>query len=758
MKQSQARHFLTGNEAAAEAARAIHFHFMGYYPITPSTEIATLLDRMKAKGEIDTVLLPADGEHGAAGACFGAATGGARVLNATSANGFLYSMEQLPVQAGTRLPMVLNLVTRSVSGPLDIRCDHSDLAYALQTGWIILLAATPQAVYDMNILAVKLGEHPDVRLPVIVASDGFFTSHHRQEVEIFEDVENVRSWLGKRLDPVTTLDPRHPVTFGPYMNDPDLINNKFQLHRAHEAALRVFALLSAEYAELCGRHYPALESYQMEGATTGLFLLNSAAETAKDAIETARAAGKSVGLIKPNLLRPFPFEELKQATHPLESIIIGERSDTPGSPGGPISHEVRSAILADRHGHLGQIAAVSRVFGLGGKDFTVEDALKLIDEGLLAAREPTKVPAFGFFGTELGARDALPPEVLPPLSREETSIRLTQVREVEGKGGSKRMCVEVADPAQLTRRPKRIAPGHGACPGCGIFSALDQFFKGIEGDVVVLYHTGCAMVVTTDYPFSAHRVTYLHNLFQNGAPTLAGLVEAFHERKRRGEIAVSEDITFVMVTGDGGMDIGLGPTLGTAFRNHRMILVEYDNQGYMNTGGQLSYSTPMGHETVTSHAGPKSHGKSFHHRDTAQLMAAAGVPYVFTAIESLGTDLVGKAAKAQWYARNEGFAFGKLLISCPLNWKSEERLGREVLQKAVDSCFFPLYEVERGLTELSANPEAQGKKVPVAEWLGLMGKTKHLLQPAHAETLSAIQAEVDRRWEQLKAKAEHPLL
>lgn len=314
------------------------------------------------------------------------------------------------------------------------------------------------------------------------------------------------------------------------------------------------------------------------------------------------------------------------------------------------------------------------------------------------------------------------------------------------------------DPDELTRRPKRIAPGHGACPGCGIFSALDQFFKGIEGDVVVLYHTGCAMVVTTDFPFSAHRITYIHNLFQNGAPTLSGLVEAFHEKQRRGEIPSSEDITFVMITGDGGMDIGLGPTLGTAFRNHKMIILEYDNQGYMNTGGQLSYATPLGHATVTSHVGPKSYGKAFHHRDTLQLMAAAGVPYVFSAVESETTDLVGKAAKAQWYARHQGLAFGKLLTTCPLNWKSEERQGMNVLKQAVDSCFFPLYEIENGLTHLTYDPEAEGKKVPVEKWLEMMGKTRHLVKPENREVLERIQREVDRRWAQIKAKSEHPLL
>lgn len=743
--------FLTGNETAAEAARFIDFHFMGYYPITPSTEIAQLLDVMKTKGEISTVMLPADGEHGAAGACFGASTGGGRVLNATSANGLLYSLEQLPVQAGSRMPMVLNLVTRSISGPLDIRCDHSDLMFALQTGWIILLASHPQAVYDLNILAVKLGEHPDVRLPVIVASDGFFTSHQRQSVQVFKNKSDVQTFLGKRLNPVTSLDPRNPVTFGPYMNDPDLINNKYQLHVAHDAAAKVFADLAKEFEVLTGRHYPALESYQCEDAESALFILNSAAETSKDAVDRARHDGKKVGLIKPNILRPFPFEQLKAVTHKMRSIVIAERSDTPGSMGGPISHEVRSALLADHHC---DINAISRVFGLGGRDFRESDAYNLLEVGLSAIISPSSVPSFGFIGTAEGARETLPPKVMPALSKDDVSPGY--ISTTIGRDG--RPEIHVKDIALLATKPKRIAPGHGACPGCGIFSGLDQFFKGLEGDVVVLYHTGCAMVVTTDYPFSAHRVSYLHNLFQNGAPTLSGLVEMFHERKRRGEIESGEEITFVMITGDGGMDIGMGPTIGTALRNHRMIILEYDNQGYMNTGGQMSYTTPMGRSTSTSHSGGKFIGKSFHHKDTAAIMAATGIPYVFTAIEGYGDDLIKKAAKAQWYAKNRGMTFGKILVACPLNWGSEERYGQSILQAAVDTCFFPLFEIEDGITKLNHDPEALGRKQAVGQWLKMLGKSKHLLSPDHADALVAFQTEIDRRWARLKALSEHPLL
>ena len=157
--------FESGNEMAAYAAKQINYHVMGYYPITPSTQIAESLDQMKADGLHDIALMPAEGEHSAAGICFGAAAGGGRGFNATSANGLLYALEQLPVQSGSRLPMVLNIACRTVSGPLSIKGDHSDLMYTLNTGWIILFAHSPQQVYDCNLCALKLSEQ--LHLPVI---------------------------------------------------------------------------------------------------------------------------------------------------------------------------------------------------------------------------------------------------------------------------------------------------------------------------------------------------------------------------------------------------------------------------------------------------------------------------------------------------------------------------------------------------------------------------------------------------------------
>lgn len=272
----------------------------------------------------------------------------------------------------------------------------------------------------------------------------------------------------------------------------------------------------------------------------------------------------------------------------------------------------------------------------------------------------------------------------------------------------------------------------------------------------MLFQTGCAYVVTASYPYSSHKQTFVHNLFQNGAATLAGMVDAFYELKRRGEIQVADDVTFVMVSGDGGMDIGMGATVGAALRNHKMIILEYDNEGYMNTGSQLSYSTPVGHMTSTSGVGVAQKGKKGHHKDTAQILAACNIPYVFTGAESNPQDLLQKAAKAQWYANNTGTAYGKILCACPLNWKTPDDQGNELVRAAVDSCFFPLYEIEQGITRITYNPEDKGKRIPAVDWLKRMGKTKHLVKDA--ELLQDFEKEIERRWSRLKLRHEHELL
>ncbi|MEK7764725.1 MAG: thiamine pyrophosphate-dependent enzyme [bacterium] len=742
---AQTTKFLSGNEAAALAARDVGYHVMGYFPITPSTEVAENLARMQANGEHRIRMIPADGEHGAAGICYGAALGGGRVLNATSSQGLLYSLEQLPVQSGTRVPMVLNVAARAVSGPLDIRGDHSDIYFALNTGWIVLAARDPQDVYDLNLAAVRIGEDPAVRLPVLVAYDGFFTSHQKRRILVPTDRAAVAKFLGAAPSDVTALNPRQPTTFGPYMNDPDLINNKMQLSLAFEEARRVIPEVLAGLARITGRSIPVVDAYRMEDAEVALVLLNSAAETAKDAVDRLRAKGRKVGVVSPNVLRPFPGDEMRRLLGRVKAVLIGDRADSYGAAGGNLALEIRAAL----QGLPGnRTLALSRIYGLGGRDFYTADAEAFFAEALEAVRRKKVLVPFAYYGAEKGDPTKAPPRGLPALSAEEVTRGMAVVAPDADTG---RLRVELKPLWEMTAVPSRVAPGHGACPGCGIFPVLHQIYRVLEGDLVVLFQTGCAMVVTTGYPTTAHRVTYVHNLFQNGAATLSGLVEMYHERMERGEVPRSTDLTFLMVTGDGGMDIGMGAALGAAHRNHRMIILEYDNQGYMNTGAQLSYATPLGHRTSTSEVGSQLSGKLFHHKDTAQIFASCHLPFVFTASEGYPEDLMRKAAKAQWYAKREGLVYGKVLSFCPLNWRTADDAAQPVLQAAADSCFFPLYEVEHGKTTITYDPEAMGRRRPVGDWLKLMGKTRHLLAPANAPLLASIERETERRWRRLKA-------
>ncbi len=740
-KAEQKLLFESGNELAAYAAKQINYHVMGYYPITPSTQIAEFLDQMGADGEHNIAMIPAEGEHSAAGICYGASVGGSRVFNATSANGLLYALEQLPVQSGTRLPMILNVACRTVSGPLSIKGDHSDIMYALNTGWIILFAESPQEVYDCNICALKIAEK--LRLPAIVAFDGFFTSHQKRNCYVFADDEDVKTFIGPGIDCTRIFDSKNPVTIGSYMNEPDILNNKYQLHLAMEDAKKLIPEIFSEYENLCGRRLNTVKTHRTEDADVLMFVLGSSYLTAKAAVDKLRQNGKKVGVFTLGVLRPFPDEAIARICANAKRIIILDRQDSYGAGGGNMSLEIRAALQK----HKITANVLSRVYGLGGRDFYEKDAVDLFN---LCYEKTTK--DFDYIGIYPGEENFHIKPYFEPITEEDSKLGLTEVNEEDGKvkikGGRVR---------ETTIMPKRLAPGHGACPGCGIPVNINLLLRGIEGNVILLFQTGCGMVVTTGYPKTSFRIPYVHNLFQNGAATLSGLSKMYHKKQERGELP-DGDITFIMISGDGGLDIGMGSALATALRGDPLIIFEYDNGGYMNTGYQLSYSTPKGAKSSTSHPGEKSYGKDFFNKDMPQIMASTGMPYVATVAESDPTDFIKKAAKAQFYAQNYGTAYIKCLSACPLNWGDKPATERQVIATAVNCCYFPLYEVEQGCTIISYNPEKSNKKLHVTEWLKMMGRTKHLCADKYKEVTDSIQKEIDKRWERLKIKSEIPEL
>jgi len=721
----QLMEYSSGNEMAAIAIKQIGYDLMGYYPITPSTQIAENLDIMRANGHTDMIMIAAEGEHSAAGICYGAAVAGGRVVNATSANGLLYALEQFPVQSGTRYPMVMNVACRTVSGPLSIKGDHSDIMYMLNSGWIILFAVTPQQVYDFNIIGLKLAEK--VRLPVVVAYDGFFTSHQKGRCYRFEKDEDVRSFIGEKMEPYPFLDLNNPITVGSYMNEPDLINNRYQLHLAMEEAKKVLDELFNEYGKISERKYSKVSGEFCEDADSILVLLGSSYDTAIEAVEEMRTAGKKVGVATINVLRPFPSEDIIDLIKGAKNIIIADRQDSYGADGGNISLEIRANL--QRFGINARVKSI--VYGLGGKDFFKEDAKKMIEIG-----EDEVTPEFSYYGITKGNANKLNDKpFFAPIKIEDVKL------------GTDRPNLNA-----VTAMPNRIAPGHGACPGCGIPVNLNLLLKGIQDPVVFLFQTGCAMIVTTAYPKTSFKVPYIHNLFQNGAATLSGIVEICHRKQQKGEIPQG-DIVFVMVSGDGGLDIGMGSALGTALRGHRLLIFEYDNGGYMNTGYQLSYSTPLGARSSTSHVGKEQYGKNFFHKNMPEIMAATGIPYIATVAESNPLDFINKASKATHYAKTEGTAYVKAISACPLNWNDKPATERRVIEAAVNSCYFPLYEVEHGVTKLSYDPEKAGKKIPVIDWLSMMGRTKHLKDEKYKDVVERMQNEIDRRYEELKRKA-----
>lgn len=739
--------FRNGNEAAALAAAAAGFRFLGYFPVTPAAEIAEGIASMRAQGSAAIEMLEGAGGDGTLGVCYGASLGGARALAAMSSRGILASLDQLAVQAASRVPIVLNTATRAVCGRLDSGCDHSDLYHALDAGWIVLCARDPQAVYDLNLAAVRIGEHPRIRLPVLIAYDGFVTSHQKHRIQVFDDAPAVASFLGERPAFATPFDADHPLTFGAPMEEPDLLAAKRQLSEAMEAARRLLPGIFAELEQITGRAYPMLDGYWMSDAEAAVVLLNSAAEAARDTVDQWRASGGRVGLLSPNVLRPFPADDFRAQLHHVKAVTVADRADSYGADGGRLSMEVRAAIQLDP---ANATRVLSRIYGVTGGEFLAADAQQFLHDALEASATGQVHVPFAYHG----ATDASEPRPRRPglgaMRAAELPRAMAKVRRDEASG---RLAVELEPAWKMTAPASRFAPGHGACPGCGALAMLHQVYNVLEGEIVALFHSGCAMAVTASYPATAHRINVVHNPAGNGASTLAGLAETWRERVRRGELAAKE-VTFLMITGDGGMDAELGAVIGLAGRAPRMMILEYDNEGRMSTGAQLSHSTPLGHRTPTTEVGRAQHGNPEAPIDTAQILAACHLPYVFTASEGYPEDLMRKVAKAQWYAKNEGLVYGKILSFCPLHWKTGDDAAESVLHAAIDCCSFPLYEVERGHTTITYDPEAMGRRRPVAEWLELMGKSAHLVQEEEAPLLAAIERDVERRWRRLKAMHE----
>ena len=366
---------MEGNQAAAEAMRQINPDVVAAYPITPQTEVVQTFAQFVADGRVDTEFVTAESEHSAMSACVGAAAAGTRVMTATSANGMALMWEILYIAASTRLPIVMALVNRALSANINIHCDHSDSMGARDAGWIQLYCENSQEVYDTLIQAVRIAEHPQVRLPVMVCYDGFIISHAVECLELLEDKE-VQEFVGEFKPVNSLLDIAHPHTFGPLDLYDFYFEHKRQQIEAYGPAKRVIAETGKQFGALSGREYGLFEGYRLQDARLAIVLLGSAAGTAKEAVDRLRADGLPIGLLRLRAFRPFPSEELIQLLGGFEAVAVLDRAVSFGAATGPLFTEISSALFrADRRPLL-----VNYIYGLGGRDIDIEDIQKVGEE------------------------------------------------------------------------------------------------------------------------------------------------------------------------------------------------------------------------------------------------------------------------------------------------------------------------------------------------------------------------------------------
>jgi pyruvate ferredoxin oxidoreductase beta subunit len=298
---------------------------------------------------------------------------------------------------------------------------------------------------------------------------------------------------------------------------------------------------------------------------------------------------------------------------------------------------------------------------------------------------------------------------------------------------------------ELSKKPELLAGGHRLCAGCMHSVIVRQVLMAADQPVIASCATGCLEVATTIQPYTAWRIPWIHTAFENAAATISGAEAMYQSLKKQGKLPASADYRFVAFGGDGGTyDIGLQSLSGALERGHRMLYVCCDNGAYMNTGIQRSSATPLGASTTTSPAGKVIPGKMQWRKDLTRIVAAHNIPYVAQASPHNWMDFMKKVKKA---LAVDGPSFINVLSTCHRGWRSKPSQAVAILRPAVDSCYWPLFEIEEGKLTITYKPKA---KVPVTEWLRHQGRFAHLFKPAPNEALlAAFQERVDFEWERL---------
>lgn len=369
---------LTGAHASAEAMKQINPDVVPVYPITPQTPIMEKFCYFKSEGQVDTETVLTESEHSVMSVAVGASAAGARVMTASSSQGISLMNEVISVASGMRLPILMNVVNRAISAPLNIHCDQCSTMSVRDLGWVQLFAETSQEAYDLTLIGMKLAE--EMKTPVMVCQDGFITSHCVEILEILDDAK-VKKFVGKYTPENTLLDTGNPLTFGAWQMPSHYMQTKIEQQNALFTAFMSYPKIAKEYAKVSGRNYKLLEEYNTKDAEAVIVTTCSAAGTTKAVIDRLREKGKKVGLLKIILMRPFPYEDIAKALSKAKAVCVLDRAIAFGG-NAPLYGDVMQACYSMAK----KPKLSSSIFGLGGREL-YEAQIEKIFADLLAGKK-----------------------------------------------------------------------------------------------------------------------------------------------------------------------------------------------------------------------------------------------------------------------------------------------------------------------------------------------------------------------------------
>lgn len=670
---------LTGSKAVAEAVALARPEVITAYPITPQTGIIEALSGFADAGKLPGCeFITVESEHSAISMLVGSAQTGARSFTATSSHGLFYMYEILHWVAGARLPVVMVNVNRAVGAPWNIQSDRTDGHAMRDTGWLQLYCEDHQDIFDSTLMAFRIAQ--ETLLPVMVNMDGFYLSHTSEPVELCSESEAAK-FLGNTRIP-HAIDTKRPSSISASGNSEFYSRIKHHMADAQRNAGEVIAQVSAQFAAQFGRVHQLIETYRMDDAETAIVVTGSTTRIVRDAVDAMRERGIKVGLVKFWAYRPFPALDLRRALQGVRKVITLDVNQFDIVLG-----EVRNALYGSTTPIFGYTV------GIGGVPIPPSLVANIVDEVL-------ELPAPKSPNSEWRGVAPLPVAAIP-------------VKDTPVKSSS-----------------EFLSPGHRACAGCTaslvMRHTLDVFGKNTQ----IALPACCWSIIAGPNPYTPVRVPLVHCPFETAAATAAGL--------KRGAIAIGNDVTAVAFAGDGGtLDIGLQALSGAAERGEKIVYICYDNEAYMNTGGQRSSSSPIHSATKTT-----PHGKLQPKKNILEIMAAHGVPYAATASIYHLDDFRMKLAKAKRYSEY-GLCFIQVLAPCNPGWGIDPSQSLHMAQLAIETQMFPLVEVEGGKWRITYRPETP---TPLEEYLLPQGRFAKLT----ALDIEEVKASVHGYWEKLE--------